>query len=220
MPCTRAARTPPWILRGRNLILLATLAIPALACSLLNPFQRASPADTVDLSSAVEIYDEAGVSLQDALAVEAEDQRQQVLDLMGAPDAFTLEWQELEGQLVRWEEWSYFDFESRFDFVDGELLWTLDIAAAPDGSFYAHAFDPLAFQPDLSTADVKAMFPDLPFMEIPLGEADIPAGFLLATDQLLLGFSEDRLVYVQTFILSPDEPLLYDAGLAPATPAP
>lgn len=144
--------------------------------------------------------------MDEALAVAPEDRRHEIISQLGPPDAFSLEWQELEGRQIRWEEWSYFDFRSRFDFVDGELVWTLDIEPAPDGSVYAHAFDPLAFQPAMSLAEVKTELPDLSFTEFPLEEADIPGGTLVAGDQILLGFDQDELVYAQTFILAPEDP--------------
>ena len=206
----RRPRTTPSLSGGRSLIGIAVIATAALACTLTFGNRSAASSEAVDLSSAAALYDEVGVSLEQALSAESEDRRPKLLELMGPPDAFTLEWQELNGRSIRWEEWSYFDFESRFDFVDGDLLWTLDIPPVADGSIYAHVFDPLAFQAGMSTAEVKAMFPVLPFVEIPLQEADIPAGLLLATDQLLLGFNDDQLVFVQTFVLSPDEALSYD----------
>ena len=207
-------RLPPRLLPLRSILLLAAIPISALACSLAGFFPSASPQSEVDLAAVSVIYDAAGISLEEALAVKTEDRRPEVLALMGVPDAFTLEWQVLNEQYVRWEEWSYFDFGSRFDFVDGELLWTIDIDPAADGSIYAHTFDPMIFQPGMSPTDLKAAFPDLPFMEIPLEEADIPSGMLLVTDQFMAGFSEGYLVYVQTFIMSPTEPLAYDADLA------
>jgi hypothetical protein len=164
------------------------------------------------------VFEEAGVSLEEALAVSPEDRRQEILSQLGPPDAFSLEWQELEGRQVRWEEWSYFDFRSRFDFVDGELVWTLDIDPAPDGTIYAHAYDPLAFRAGMSMVEVKAQLPDLNFAEFPLEEADIPGGILLAADQIMLGFDQDELVYVQTFILAPED-LESTAIGSPTTPA-
>ncbi len=207
------------IYRYRWLLTLAALTIAALACALPGIFSPGASSEASDIPGAQQIYDEAGITVDEALAAPMEDQRKGVLDSLGPPDAFTLEWQELNGKSVRWEEWSYFDFKSRFDFVDGELLWTLEIPAAPDGSVYAHAFDPLAFEAGMSVAQVKSLFPDLAFMDVPLAEADIPAGVVLATDQLLLGFDQDQLVYVQTFILSPSDLLASEANPVPPTQA-
>lgn len=206
-------RRPLHPLRLRPILLFAAIPISALACGVAGLFPSGSPQSRVDLAAAAEVFDATGVSLEEALAVKTEDRRPEILALMGVPDAFTLEWQVLNDQYVRWEEWSYFDFGSRFDFVDGELLWTIDIDPAADGSIYAHTFDPMVFQPGMSPNDLKAALPDLPFMEIPLEEADIPSGMLLVTDQFMAGFSEGYLVYVQTFIMSPAEPLGLEADL-------
>jgi hypothetical protein len=90
-----------------------------------------SPGETL-LSSdpeavAARMAEEMGMTLEEALNTPAEDHRVRVLELMGPPDTFRLTFQELEGTDVRWEEWAYYDLGARFDFVDGQLLWTVDL---------------------------------------------------------------------------------------------
>jgi hypothetical protein len=172
---------------------IAALIVVGLACNLPGSSPTETLSDEVNLQAAEEIFDEAGVSLEAALVVSPDDQRGNVLAQMGPPDAFTIEWQELEGQVVQWEEWSYFDFQSRFDFVDGELLWTLDINPAPDGSIFAHAYDPRAFNYGMTITQVEAILPEVEITEFPLEEAEIPGGLLLAGDQILMG--EARYAY-------------------------
>lgn len=207
-------RAAVWSVPRAWQIALGALAIAGLACSLLIPGSVQTDQGS-GLEAASKVYEETGVSLDEALAVPAEDRRQEILDMFGAPDAFTLQWQELQGQVVRQEEWSYFDFKSRFDFVDGELVWVLDIPEAPDGSIYAHAFDPLAFKPGMSIDEVKAVVGDPELTELPLDEGDIPGGLMLAGDQILLGFDQGQLVCVQTFILTPEEALPSMPDLGP-----
>lgn len=163
-----------------------TIGASLIACN-LSSFSTA-PSSSSELIESQALYDELGVSLEEALTIDNDDQRGQILAQMGPPDAFTLRWHQLEGQMVRWEEWSYFDFQSRFDFVDGELLWTLEIDPAPDGSFYAHDFDPLQFRAGQNRNQVLAALPDLEWQEISLAEADIPDGEFLTADQILLAF--------------------------------
>jgi hypothetical protein len=199
-----------WRVRGRYLrflLLVIALLIAALACNLPVAAPGNGQSDEIDHPELDTLMEEVGISLDELMEVPSVDERTDTLEYMGAPDAFTLEWQELQGQIVRWEEWSYFDFESRFDFVDGVLLWTLDIEPAPSGSIYAHLFNPLEFDFGMTMAEIQRMLPDIAMTEIPLDEAEIPGGVLLAGDQILLGFDEDELVYVQTFILEPEEPL-------------
>ena len=199
-----------WRVRGRYLrflLLVIALLIAALACNLPVASPGNGQSDEIDHPELDTLMEEVGISLDELMEVPSVDERTETLEYLGAPDAFTLEWQELQGQIVRWEEWSYFDFESRFDFVDGVLLWTLDIEPAPSGSIFAHVFNPLEFEVGMTMAEIQRMLPDIVMTEIPLDEVDIPGGVLFAGDQILLGFDEDGLVYVQTFILNPEEPL-------------
>jgi len=152
------------------------------------------------------------MTLEEALQVEAEDARPEVQRLMGRPDSFTLEWQDLEGQQVRWEEWSYFDQGTRFDFLDGELVWTIDIEPAPDGSLFAHFYDPLEFEEAMSLEAVQSLLGDQALDELPLDEADLPGGLILVGDQILLGFDGGKLVSAQTLVLAPTD----DAAVSPA----
>lgn len=206
-------------LRTAAILVLTSLSLGALACNLSRATQGETPSP------------QAEMTLAEALEVAPEDARPEVLRLMGIPDSITITWQELEGQPVRLEEWSYYDSETRFDFVDGELAWTVDIPAAPDGSLFAHQYDPLDFASTLTLGEVKAMLADQTLVEGSLAEADAPGGLALIGDQILLGFDGGRLVFVQTFILSPDgstaaeppgvstlDPLA--ATLAPDTPVP
>lgn len=188
-------------------ILLAAVLLPAgLACNLLGYGKE----PTATLEPEFE-----GYSLEEALAVEPEDRRETVLELMGPPDAFRITFQELEGSVVRMEEWSYFDALTRFDFIDGELLWTVELEPVPDGTLYAHRYDPRNFTAYMSTSQVTALLEDQELERVDLTEADIEAGLIMAGDQILLGFDDDRLVYVQTFILIPEAG--QDAAQAQAT---
>ena len=148
---------------------------------------------------------ESGMTLEEALQTTPLDGRPTVLEELGPPDAFTIQFKELEGQIVRWESWSYFDFTTQFDFIDGELIWRIDIEPVPDGSFYAHFYDPLELQAGMSQAEVEALFPEIDFWEIPLDALDMEDGIALAGEQIFLGFYQDELVYVETVILSPSE---------------
>jgi len=182
------------LLSPRWLASIGALALAALACNVPGIGHAGD-------STAATSGGEAEMSLEEALQVVPQDSRPEVLRLMGPPDSFTLQWQELEGQLVRWEEWSYLDAAARFDFIDGELVWTGDLDPALDGALLAHAYNPLDFDPAMTIDDVQSMLTDQSLEEASLAEADIPTGVVLAGDQILLGFDDDRLVYVQTFAL-------------------
>lgn len=186
-----------------GLLLVAYLLLadpPALLSG--DDARRTAPLGLVDGAAADAA---AGMTLSEALEVTADDARPAVREEMGPPDAFTLHFEQLEGKTVRWETWSYFDFQTRFDFIDGELLWRTELEPVPDGSIYAHFHDPADFQAGMSLVEVKALLGDQNFAEIDLAAGDIDGGSALAGDQILLGFQDERLVFVETVILSPDE---------------
>lgn len=175
-------------------------------------------------------FPEGELSLAEALAVAPEDRRPAILAAMGAPDAFSISFDTLEGQVVRSESWSYFDYGQRLDFIDGELLWTAELEPVPDGSLYAHWYTPESFSAQMSSAEARSLLAGQSLEAIDLAEGGAEGGLLLVGDQILLGFEQDRLVYVETLILSPDgsianaslpsEPTPSQAGAATGAPAP
>ena len=179
---------------------VSLIAIVLLGASLVlacNPTGGPAPTAEPTLSPSAE-----GMSLAAALAITPDDGRPTVLAKLGPPDAFSLRFDALEGQSVRWETWSYFDFGTRFDFVDGELLWTVALEPVPDGVIYAHFYAPEDFRSGMTIAQVKALLDDQTLDEIDLSEVDLEGGIALAGDQILLGFQDDRLVFVETVILA------------------
>ncbi len=195
---THTTISPP--LRRFLPYLLILILIPLLGCNLLNRLTGESEP----------MEEELPMSVEEALEAEPLDSRPTVLEEMGPPDAFTITFSELEGQPVRWESWSYFDLDAQLDFIDGELLWAVNLEPIADGSFFAHWYDPLAFRAGMSPAEVSALLPDVLLTEIDTSALEIEGSLALAGEQILFGFDSDRLVYVETFILSPDpdgEPL-------------
>lgn len=178
-------------------LLIAALVTASVACNLGEYLPSRDTSETVSEA-------EASMSLAQALAASLEDRRQTILEQMGSPDVFLIQFEDLEGQVVRSEQWSYLDFESRFDFIDGELLWTIELEPVPDGSIYAHYYDPMQFEAYMSSAQVRQMLAPQELYALDLAEADIAGGSVLAGDQIILGFEQDRLVYVETFMLSPE----------------
>lgn len=153
-----------------------------------------------------ELSEETGMSLEEALSMPVEDHRERMLELMGPPDTFRLIFQELVGSLVRREEWSYYDLGARFDFVDGQLIWSVDLEPVPEVAVYAHFYDPRDFNAYMSTAEAREVLADQELAEMDLTDGDIPGGLMLGADQLMLGFDQDRLVYAESFYLVPEVP--------------
>ncbi len=191
------------------LICLAGLALLFLACNLPGAANLASPPGTPVSpggsggGKANDDLDKA-MTLDQALAIQQTDSRPQVLQQMGQPDAFEITYAELNGKPVREEEWSYFDDQKRFDFVNGALLWTVNIDPMPDFSMNAAVYDPLSFTDGMSISDVKSLLKGQQLSEFDLADYAVPGGQALAGDQILLGFDGGKLVYVRTFELAPE----------------
>jgi hypothetical protein len=194
-------------LKGRSpkialLVFMFLLGLISISCNLVSLLNKSTQNTTssVDLSATLE----ANMSLDQALATTPEDNRPEIMRQMGSPDAFTLTFEQLNGQTVRQEEWSYFDDKTRFDFVDGSLLWTVAIQPMPDATIFASTYDPQDFKPDMTLKNVQALlFPQALVIEDTAANG-IPGGQMVAGDQILLGFDHDQLVYVQTFPSMPE----------------
>ena len=112
---------------------------------------------------------------------------------------------QVDGQAVRFESWMYHEVATQIDFADGEILWSVDLDALPDGSIYPLDYEPGMFELLSSPAEVRDDLPDVRLERVRLNDEAIPGAFFLAGEQLLLGFVDRQLVYVETFVLEPDE---------------
>jgi len=202
---------------------LFLLVLTSLACNAFDFVNSPSdaPSETPEASSTIaeefedsatldeivqQLSEETGMTLEEALSMPVEDHRERMLELMGPPDTFRLIFQELEGTVVRREEWAYYDLGARFDFVDGQLIWSVELEPIPEVAIYAHFYDPRDFTAYMSTAEVREMLADQELAEMDLTDGDIPGGLMLGADQLMLGFDQDRLVYAESFYLVAEVP--------------
>jgi hypothetical protein len=221
MPRSRGPVGIRLIYRSSRWLLL--LGLVSLACNTFNfvnsPADETSEsaAETLEISEAgegaaslddfvQELSEETGMSLEEALTMPVEDHRGRMLELMGPPDTFRLIFQELEGTVVRREEWAYYDLGARFDFVDGGLIWSVDLESVPEVAVYAHFYDPRDFTAYMSTAEAREVLEGQELAEMGLSDGDIPEGYFIGADQLMLGFDQDRLVYAESFYLVPEVP--------------
>ena len=154
------------------------------------------------------------VGIDEAVAASAAfvDDRPAVLDRLGAPDSFQVTLDEIEGVMVRFESWSYHDLGYRIDFVDGAVAWNIEIDDLPGGSLLPIWYAPSDFELLMTLDDAQAVAADLsPANQSPAavdlseGGEDYEGTVLLAGDQILLGFVDDVLVYIETFALSADD---------------
>jgi hypothetical protein len=135
------------------------------------------------------------------------DDRESFLAEFGQPDTFILLFEEAEdGSLVRREEWIYNDELTTLTFLDGVLA--NDEAIEPSQTLLfgpADLYHPLDFQPGMSIEQVKALLgnPELAEIEV---LPELGGNYrLYGAKQIMLGFSDDKLVYVETLALTAAE---------------
>jgi hypothetical protein len=183
---TRSPRAATWIPEvhfAKRQLALAVVALCAVWAA--GAAQVATAAETT--------LDEAAI-----------DRRPEIRAHLGGPDAFVLTVDEVDGELVRFESWMYYETATQFDLAGGELLWSVDLDVLPDGSLYPLGYDPDMFEMLASTAEVRALLPDVELTEVPLKDKAIPGGLFLAGEQLLLAFVDDKLIYAESFALVPE----------------
>jgi len=125
------------------------------------------------------------------------DQQQTVFDDFGWPDAFTLvEMDNLQDEPIRHEIWHYYIAQTSFIFSNGVFISDSEVEMPPAGII------PTPYTPDqipvgVSLEDIKMLMGDVSFK--PVENSDlIQEGFqLYAGQQILLGFVDDQLVYVE-----------------------
>ncbi len=131
------------------------------------------------------------------------DDRTAFLDELGMPDAFVIEFEQTpEGGLYRVETWTYVDVGMALTFSDGVLIETNGVDTSLDDiSAWPVDYDPLAFSPEMTLEDVQALLAgqELVSLEVPVefGEGMV----LYAGDQIVFGFTEGTLEFVQTLAI-------------------
>jgi pSer/pThr/pTyr-binding forkhead associated (FHA) protein len=210
-PPPTSATTPPGKPKRRKLLigcglvfvlgLFACLAVSLLVARVL-PGGLTAALDQI-LDRAADGYTPEDLAL--ALSVPMDDERPQIFENLGRPDEFDIVVVEVEGGQVRRESWYYYGFGTRVDFVDGVIVWTIDLEPAPQGTIFPAWYDPTEFETGLTieaaTTLVAAASPLGTTPEIiDLSEAgeDLVGGVMLVGDQITLGFQDGRLMYVET----------------------
>ncbi len=144
-----------------------------------------------------------------ALAMPTVDERPDILASFGPPDEFEISIVQVEGGQVRMEAWRYYGYGTRVDFVDGEIIWTIDLEPGPAQSIFPAWYDPTAFETGMTldaARDVLTSASPAGFVpeEIDLSEGgeDLAGGVMLVGDQILLAFEQGVLVHAETFGVS------------------
>jgi hypothetical protein len=147
-----------------------------------------------------------------ALAAPTVDERPDILVSFGPPDEFEISIVQVEGGQVRMETWRYYGYGTRIDFVDGEIVWTIDLEPGPEQSIFPAWYDPTAFETGMTVekaqevliaASPAGFIPE----EIDLSEGgeDLAGGVMLVGDQIMLAFDQGALVSAETFGVSVEE---------------
>jgi hypothetical protein len=147
------------------------------------------------------------VGIDGVAGIESVDRRSEVLAEVGGPDAFVISVDEVGGEVSRLESWSYYEAQSQIDFIDGEILWDVEIDDVPDGMLLPLGFTPTEFTMLSSVDEVLAGLEDVelePLVET-AAEFEVEGAELWVGEQLALVFIDDALVYVEAFALAVDD---------------
>lgn len=187
-------------------LVMLVLVMSAVACTCGLPFNLpfiGSGAATEPLVDDLE-------DLQAALAAEKEDDRPEVVEYLGRPDAFDIAFVEVEGGYVRMESWRYYQFGLQVDFVDGEAVWMIELEPMPEETFFAAWYDPMEFVLGMTGSEVARLVAasspageEPQWIDLAEGGDDLMGGTALIGDQIVIGLDQDRLVYVETIALLP-----------------
>ncbi|NLG26756.1 MAG: hypothetical protein GX557_02525 [Chloroflexi bacterium] len=134
------------------------------------------------------------------------DDRLAILAELGTPDAFSIAFeQDPAGAQYRVETWTYVDVGMTLTFSDGVLIETGGIdASSEDLSAWPVDYDPLSFQAGMTLDAVQGLLAgqELVSLEVPV---EFGAGMVLyGGDQIVLGFSEGELEFVETLPITVD----------------
>lgn len=159
---------------------------------------EASSGETAEVAPDVESGEYAGVA--------SIDRRPAILSELGSPDSFVITVDEIDGVISVFESWTYYDARTQIDLIDGEVLWDMEIEPLPEGSWLAVTFSPTEFTMLASRDETMAALGAVALTQIDATDTDVAGAELWAGEQLLLGFVDDTLVYVETFAAAPVDP--------------
>ncbi|HEX9796380.1 MAG TPA: FHA domain-containing protein [Anaerolineales bacterium] len=204
-PVKQAARRSRFLLYAAGCLLLLLCLFAGVAGAFLMP--QLGLQDRVASLLGRETY-----TLEDALADESIDDRQEVLGYLGLPDAFTISQVVVDGVPLRMETWRYHDFGLRVDFVEGEVAWTIDIEPVPEDTIFAAWYNPLEFELGMSPSEAArvataaspaGMTPES--IDLAEGGDDLAGASMLVGDQIVIGLGPEGVMYVETVAMFPAE---------------
>jgi len=136
--------------------------------------------------------------------VELSQQQQLLIDEFSWPDSFTiLEADDEQGEHVRFETWIYYQGKIIYTFFDGVFQVEGDVETLPDG-FIPTPHHPDQFPLGASPDQIQALLPDHTLTPIDNSEAIQPGAQMFVAQQLVLGFLDNRLFYVDALAFIPE----------------
>jgi hypothetical protein len=130
------------------------------------------------------------------------DDRQTVVAELGLPQTFDIAfgWDE-NGVPVRYETWTYFDYLTDFGFVDGMLVESEALEPVDELLVAPMWYSPFDFSGGMTLEQVEALLG-----EGELAQVSVPPEWgedmaFCAGEQIVFGFAEGKLEYVETLAL-------------------
>jgi tetratricopeptide (TPR) repeat protein len=136
----------------------------------------------------------------------SEDQIE-IVNRLGPPESFTIMVcapDEDSDEVVRTEIWNYYSMQSRFVFTDGKLIMTEEIEAIDENAVLPK-YTPDRFVYGMSFKEVIDFLGEMEFALAEVIDEYVENGDLYFTEQLVLGFKDDMLFYVESLPLIPEE---------------
>jgi len=136
----------------------------------------------------------------------SEDQIE-IVNRLDPPESFTIMVcapDEDSDEVVRTEIWNYYSMQSRFVFTDGKLIMTEEIEAIDENAVLPK-YTPDRFVYGMSFKEVIDFLGEMEFALAEVIDEYVENGDLYFTEQLVLGFKDDMLFYVESLPLIPEE---------------
>jgi len=132
------------------------------------------------------------------------EQQQLLVDEFSWPDSFTiLEADDEHGGTVRFETWIYYGGKITYTFFDGVFKVEGDVDRLTEG-FIPTPHHPDQFPLGASPDEIQALLPEHTLVPVENSDVIQPGTQIFVAQQLVLGFLENRLFYVDALTFIPD----------------
>ena len=153
------------------------------------------------------VIDAAGVS-QNAIHLSLDQEK--IVKKFGTPESFKLmikiEYVNFVREVTRIEIWNYYSLKTSLAFIDGNFEAEEEIEDVPDWTLFPIIYRPEQFANEMSLEEVKKkIIGDKPFETMGVPKDLLPDAQLIGFEQIVLGFEQEKLTYVETIPLFPKE---------------